>query len=222
MVDAQKENIPENADSSEDMMMKRKLRGCVHEGPCDAQHSKLVSPTTRPCVDPMSSTVFASRNRWKNVDVDSFRGIVVPVTSLDRLHASARLTEAKGVYWSRPFDHENHKAMEEWVREQSEPDGSFAYESIAINKHNKPSYTRACKRLARSMPSTLRGAIEKDAELMCEIILRNANSNANTEKVQWLTLQIEIVERNSCSRWHQVRAHEIPCCFLFYFLWSAL
>lgn len=152
-------------------------------------------------------------------------GAVKHTKSLAGLEQAAGELESKGVCWSRS-EHPQASLISLWTEKQEEDEHeSFAKESImlvqnpadthhgvgccaehtTIRPKKKPRRSKpasdvsaACRRLVAKLPKgQLREAVRADAEALSASMMRMC------PEVPKLTLQLEVIGNNRCSRWHQ-------------------
>jgi hypothetical protein len=78
--------------------------------------------------------------------------------------------------------------------------------AVRVSSSGPEDLGAACERLTRSLPLALGAPIKADAEALAAMLLRLCHHHHQQQQQQnglWLTLQLEIVGKNSCSRWHQ-------------------
>jgi len=148
-------------------------------------------------------------------------GIVAGVASLQELEAIAQEPHVKGVCIERG-PHPLVAEMDRWVSTQAEDEyNAFFHEKLMVApEHEKPctdegcdhdhghdhdgtmvgpdEVKAACARMASKLPAgPFREAVRADAEEMSFLMIK-----LNPEAT-WLAVQLEVVGRNRCSRWHQ-------------------
>ncbi|KAJ1466744.1 hypothetical protein T484DRAFT_1987687 [Baffinella frigidus] len=100
--------------------------------------------------------------------------------------------------------------MARWVRGQDETRESFAYEQLLLATLRPPppgvpvsgldDVRAACARVTSALPAgAFRDAMRADAEALSALLLRLVCP----DYAPWLTLQVDIIGHNACSRWHQ-------------------
>ena len=158
-------------------------------------------------------------------------GIVVKVRSFQEMEEAAQRREVKGILFKRPplacsVD------MEKWVEAQEESLEAFAIEKLFVQAHGQEEsahdhahdeergccepeqpcskrmrifgpeeVTRACKRLLQKVPKALAEPIERDAKELSKMLVRLCPGSST----RCLSMQVEVVGRNACQRWHQDR-----------------
>jgi hypothetical protein len=142
------------------------------------------------------------------------------------LEAAARVVEAKGVFFDRGV-HRHARPIERWLHELNEEDfpyGEYAAEQLLVAPPQPPrddcdssdcedascqdpaeghalaqpgGVSDACTQLVADLPSAFREAVRRDAEALALTSVRLCPD------APWLTLRLEIVQYNACTRWHQ-------------------
>eukprot|EP00756_Hemistasia_phaeocysticola_P036514 Hpha_TRINITY_DN16646_c0_g6::TRINITY_DN16646_c0_g6_i1::g.179535::m.179535 len=144
------------------------------------------------------------------------KGFVARANSLAEFEVTALQPNAKGVAWDRGA-HRLADEMAHWVSTQEEDRyESYATENLLVaplsESHHKecgdkkcrdlpvsgPDDVReACTRLVAKLPAAFREAVRADAEALAALMTRLC------PKASRLVMQLEIVGRNRCARWHQ-------------------
>ena len=145
------------------------------------------------------------------------KGVVSRATTLAALEATARLPDAKGIVYDRGAGgHPVTADMARWLEGQEETREAFAYDQLLLAPlpPDSPYHDRdggvpvsgpddvraACVRITSRLPAgVFRNALRADAEALSSLLLRLVSP----DYAPWLTLQVEVVGRNACSRWHQ-------------------
>jgi hypothetical protein len=126
-------------------------------------------------------------------------GVVARETSLSQFEAAARRPEVKGAILYRGR-HELEDTMGQWVAGQEEPMDCFAMEQVVLDPRAGSDRLNACSRLAARLPVAFREVVRGDAEALSTMLLRCCGPTAPSA---CLTVQLEIVGHNSCTRWHE-------------------
>ncbi|GMH94273.1 hypothetical protein TrST_g13694 [Triparma strigata] len=163
----------------------------------------LVMPHSRPATTnvPIGTSLWHARAAGICVEI-SENGIVAnPINSLNRLISCSLNPTVKGLVWNR-----GQNPLKEEIKaftDQCLPDGNgmpFAYEQIDLRNslsNRVDSVNTLCSKLVSKLPSPLRSALEADALMLCSTLTSLCPSSP------WLTVQLECVGHNNCSRWHQ-------------------
>ncbi len=137
-------------------------------------------------------------------------GVIKYVKSHADFQCVANETETKGVVWVRE-DKCRDKNIIQWVDNQQDDEFEcFAKEALIVacpesertskrpRLANLQHVNAACKRLVQKLPQgSFRDMVYADAKMFAKSLLDMAPD------VPYLTLQLEVIGKNACSRWHQ-------------------
>ena len=172
-----------------------------------------------------SAAIPLSEARHQVKDLSTRRGRVVHAVadSFEGLDKTARLVDAKGVFFNRGR-HQKEDAITRWLREHEEDDflfGEVAHGQLLVaaplnecddsdcedtvckeelSKIPRPGLKEiqnVCEQLVAELPPSFRDAVRRDAEELGLTMMRLCPN------VPWLTWRLEIVQRHACWRWHQ-------------------
>ena len=148
---------------------------------------------------------------FENTEGENNVGVVSHASSMAKFEEAAKLAEVKGVIWDRGA-HPLEQEMKQWVSGQKETD-EFSREQLYVSSLSGNAARKkktlhavadiseiqaACARVVAGIPEgKLRESMRGDAETLATALMRACPGVAK------LTLQVEIVGNNACSRWHQ-------------------
>ena len=176
-----------------------------------------VSPSASSSSD---SVAERGEQRKKSLSV----GVVTHAESLADIEDQAeKHLSIKGVIWNRGPDPVVENALDGWLKERSLTQSvvwriQYVYiggnnggcsDSSCCEPH-EPALTdtieecnEACSRLVAGLPRGAREAVRQDAKALACMMLRFYQWSNAPHGVHRITMQIELIGENRCSRWHQ-------------------